>query len=192
MILGFTGKARSGKSTAVMHFMKSDQVRVRVNFKDALLAEVKKNFGPLLGEIIGVHKAAFEQEYTVEELFADKPPLVRKLLQCYGTEVRRGDDTDYWIKQWIKAVAGAPYDVLADDVRFLNEAQAVRDMGGVVIRIIREDQVFDAGFHQSEIEMDSIVPDYTVTSKTGDHEGLYRQLDDILAELSTGNHLSLG
>lgn len=187
MILGFTGRARSGKSTAVsyLHF-KSDRPRIRLNFKDALSNELRMHFSPLLtlfGEVYGM---------GMSELFSEKPPMMRKLMQLYGTEVRRGDDPDYWVKQWKKNFykIDPKIDVMADDVRFLNEAQAIKQMGGKIIRIVRDDQEHTEGNHASEQEMEMIVPDYTIISKTGDLAGLYRQLDAILAELSTADHLS--
>jgi uridine kinase len=190
MILGFTGKAGSGKSTACAHLLfKSDRPRVKVNFKDALVAEIKKNFAPLLDTIAGMEgmfRLMNNGEYKVDQLFVDKPPLMRKLLQCYGTEVRRGDDPDYWIKKWKSKVAYTKEDVLVDDVRFLNEAEAVRDMGGVIIRIIRKD-ITDTGSHQSEQEMDQIQPDYTIVAEKDGQAEVYRQVDEIIREIEKNN-----
>lgn len=186
MILGFTGKMGSGKTTVCEYIRQKDGLPVmNINFKDALIAELKQNFTPLLLEIIKVHNeiGTKYEGMTIDELFTFKPTLVRKLMQGYGTEVRRGDNPNYWVNQWRSKVAvarGSNWNVLTDDVRFLNEAQAVKVMGGFIVRIIRED-IMDVGSHQSESEMDQIAPDFTIVAKKDDHANLYKQIDEIIA-----------
>lgn len=187
MIIAFTGKKQSGKSTICeyleQHPRGSEFSKFkRVNFKDALITELITNFRPLLDEMAEeMHRNGGPMYGEYKDLFVDKPPLVRKLMQCYGTEVRRGDDPQYWIKQWKKTIfssKGVDH-ILCDDVRFHNEAQAVRDCGGVVIRIVRTD-IVSTDNHQSEAEMDEIIPDYTITVGKGDYVDLYSQMDEIL------------
>ena len=170
MIIAFTGKKRSGKSTAceIVGWP-------RVNFKNALVAEIKQNFPTLLGKIVEVYSHLYPK--TVDDLFVEKEPFVRALLQNYGTEVRRRDDPEYWVKRWKESLPDG--NVLVDDVRFLNEAKAVRDAGGIVVRIVRADME-STDTHASETEMDLIVPDYTIETTTGDFEGMRAQLDAIL------------
>lgn len=180
MILAFTGKKQSGKSTA-SNYIQNKTDAIRINFKDALITEVKHNFPQLLDAMIQMMSQHYWNglhEWTVERLIREKPPLMRALLQNYGTEVRRKDDPDYWVKQWKTKVDGM-HSVICDDVRFLNEAQAVKDMGGKVIRIERYDME-SADTHSSEMEMDLIVPDITIAVKTGDFDALYRALDNLM------------
>lgn len=186
MIIGFTGKKQVGKSTACA-YIESKYPSKRINFKDALVRELKQNFRPLLDEIRDgydfiqpmLHDCD-DEDYT-NQLFVEKPPLVRKLMQCYGTEVRRGDDPNYWIKQWKEAVLREKVStfVLCDDVRFENEAQAIWDVGGVVIQLERGDMKHEDG-HVSETEMDSIIPDYTIGCVAGEHEFLYSELEKVI------------
>lgn len=63
---------------------------------------------------------------------------IRRLLQWWGTELRRATDPDYWVKVAItNAVEHATPGTLTafTDVRFANEAQAVRNLGGIVLMI---------------------------------------------------------
>jgi len=69
-----------------------------------------------------------------------KRPTVRRLLQEYGTEVRRHDDPDYWVKRYAEAATKLER-VVTPDVRFLNEAAAVRALGGLVVRVVRPGHV---------------------------------------------------
>jgi hypothetical protein len=70
---------------------------------------------------------------------------IRTALQYWGTEVRRHQDVDYWVK---KALAPAVESLAAGtsvyftDVRFPNEVDGIRDFGGFVARlsITRETQ----------------------------------------------------
>lgn len=183
-LIGFVGKAQSGKTTSADYLVKTKKA-VKLNFKDALVRELKTNFPQLL------HSIGDQYGLTQEELFDKKPPSMRYLMQEYGTEVRRGDDKDYWTKQYLKQLhlftglerghdgEGEPVElVVTDDVRFQNEAEVIRDAGGILIRIERSD-IIDTGSHESEVEQDSIVVDRVIRVNKGEIEELYTALDDI-------------
>jgi hypothetical protein len=180
MIIGFTGKAQSGKSTACQMVQGDLPDVIRVNFKDGLVNEMKKNFpntlkglGALMGEVNAT------QDFSLERLFDTKPTTMRAFMQEYGTEVRRGDDQDYWIKIWKETVlANQEFHIVCDDVRFLNEAKALKEMGGVLVRIKRDD-ITDTGNHQSEMEMDQIEVDYTFNAVKDGHEQLHAQIREL-------------
>lgn len=78
----------------------------------------------------------------------DRVPSNRAALQYWGTPVRREQDTNYWVKPSVAASLQAvsldsPKFVIVTDARFPNEADAIRDMGGVVVRldVSREEQL---------------------------------------------------
>ena len=50
--------------------------------------------------------------------------------------------------------------IIIDDVRFTNEAEAIRDVGGIVVRIIRPG--LTPMNHESETEQQYIFADYTL------------------------------
>jgi len=193
MIIAFTGKKQSGKSTACSYIESKVPGVVRVNFKDALIDEIKENFPQLLNAIVEtMDKTEYDgvNPWSIDRLFKDKPPLMRALMQNYGTDVRRSDIQSYWTDQWIRKVISTGYKtVLCDDVRFINEEEAVRSLGGIVVRIVRED-LPHTDTHASETEQDTILADYTISVKTGEHQKLYAFLDQILeAKQSTPNGL---
>ena len=83
-LIGLIGFKQSGKTTAA-EYLESKGFE-RVNFKDCLIDELKQNFPDLLNEI----KANMELRglpMSIDKLFLTKPPLVRTLMQNYGTEV---------------------------------------------------------------------------------------------------------
>lgn len=184
MILGFTGKMGSGKSTACDIVKEELDKVVHINFKDGLVKELKEKFESTLIQLAireyGLDAAVFKDRYF-DRLFKEKPPIMRALMQNYGTEVRRAEDPEYWVKMWKSAVSYSNHDqhVVTDDVRFLNEAKAIRDFNGKIIRIIRTD-ITDTGGHQSESEMDKIKAHYTITADKGDHDSIRQQLKKII------------
>ena len=76
----------------------------------------------------------------------------RQLLQLWGTEYRRRQDPDYWVKR-LEAKLDGLERVVIDDVRFPNEVEMVQRLGGRVIRIDRPGPAEST--HASEIELDS-------------------------------------
>ena len=151
MIIGLIGFKQVGKSTAAKHL--EGRGFIRISMKDALVAELRKNFLNLLMDLADIYGL------SIDELFDQKPPAMRSLMQHYGTEVRRGDKDSYWTDQWEDAVqkSGTQH-VVVDDVRFFNEAEAVRRQGGILTRLVRPD-ITSGGTHASEAEQLQIVSD---------------------------------
>ena len=81
----------------------------------------------------------------------------RRLLQGIGLMMREEVSPAFWIDRWILAYQGAlndGYDVVqVTDCRFLNEAAAVKMMGGTLIYVHRPGRLRDD--HPSETEMNS-------------------------------------
>lgn len=103
------------------------------------------------------HMTPVELFTPAKELLGhSKPDYVsltyRQLLQLWGTEYRRKQDPDYWVKRLEKKLRGLER-VVIDDVRFPNEVEMVQRLGGRVIRIDRPGPAEST--HASEIELDS-------------------------------------
>lgn len=184
-IIGLVGFKQSGKSTAAQ-YLQDKYGFVRHNMKDHLIAEIKQNFPDLLQEIgciyWDVNRMELAEEYPmwIDKLFQEKPSLMRALMVNYGTEVRRRQDKNYWVKAWL-ATPVFQNNIVTDDVRFLNEAQAIKRNGGILVRIIRTD-ITTGGDHESETQQLQIEADYTIEVGPGEQEKLYAELDAILAK----------
>jgi len=186
MIISLTGYKQSGKSVVSKYLQEKYGYKPH-NFKDALIKELKENFPDLLKEIQETANENPSSRYpffeTTDQLFEEKPPLIRKLMQNYATEVRRKEDSRYWAIEWdINKPDLDIVDVVVDDVRFLNEAQTVKNYGGVIIRIIKTGQVKD-DVHSSETEQLGIIPDYTIEAEAGDTQKIYDELDKIINQI---------
>jgi hypothetical protein len=131
MIVGLAGRARSGKDTV------ANILRVERRFVQLSFAAPMRRF---VANLLGCHVADLEQiKEDPHELLGGKTP--RFAMQTLGTEW--GRDTiagDLWIRCCLAAArreAQCGHDVVISDVRFENEAAAIRAAGGVVWHISR-------------------------------------------------------
>lgn len=141
MIIGFCGLAGSGKSTAARHLESGHDFRV-VPFAGPLKA-MARAFGLNHREMAGDLKEA------PCDMLGGKTP--RQFMQMLGTEFgRQMIGEDVWVNAWRRRVREAHLDaiadlcdeaarasIVADDVRFANEAAAIWGKGGIVVRIAR-------------------------------------------------------
>ncbi len=81
----------------------------------------------------------------------------RYLMQTLGTEWGRNQVKDsIWVdvaKEKIRRLMGEGFSVVVDDVRFPNEYQAILDMGGKMVHVVRPG-LLDATGHVSEGALD--------------------------------------
>ena len=90
----------------------------------------------------------------------------RRLLQLLGTECgRECIGPDVWVDIWLRNIGvflntADHYTIIADDVRFANEAAAIRKLGGTIFRVTRP------GCEQSghPSERDDIAADHTIAN----------------------------
>lgn len=85
----------------------------------------------------------------------------RALLQWWGTEYRRAQDPDYWVKRTAERIQSDAADVaLISDLRFFNEFDFVR-ANGYAVRIDRPGFEIDDGQHHiSETMLDAMPDNY--------------------------------
>lgn len=92
------------------------------------------------------------------------------LRQNYGPNVH----VDAW-RKCIEPMMNQEGFLVVDDVRFLNEANAIHDLGGVIIRMFRPESDMDPERGNPgplEEQVDKIVPDYSCWN-TGDQADLH-------------------
>lgn len=69
----------------------------------------------------------------------DRTPSTRKALQLWGTEVRRTQDEDYWVRKAMKSsleLIASGQSIYVTDARFPNEVAAIETVGAHVVRLV--------------------------------------------------------
>jgi hypothetical protein len=183
MIIGFAGKAASGKTTAARYIQAQlDCEIVILPMAQMLRQEVEDFIRSVDGDdniplIYGDQDDKIKIFYIDEQQALKQCPQwagfisdhhdiqdcprqtavsVRRILQWWGTEYRRAQDYDYWTKAWERKLL--EYDltathVLVDDVRFINELMMIKKHGGTFIKIERPG-FNGANNHSSENSLD--------------------------------------
>lgn len=168
-VIGLTGLAGSGKSTVADRLVSAHGFR-REKFAGPL-KDMMRALGLTEAEIEGDRK-----ELPSDALCGATP---RWGMQSIGTEWgRKMIHPDLWVSAWKRRASVGL--VVADDCRFANEFAAVRELGGIVIRVEREG--VSIGAHASEQEMSALTPD-AVIANNGSILDLAEDIDRIVAAL---------
>jgi hypothetical protein len=103
----------------------------------------------------------------------------RALLQDLGMAARKYNPK-FWIEQisWpAKASRGSRWPQVYTDVRFQNEADHVREHGGIIVRIVRPGQ--SAENHESELNQSAVAADIEVVND-GSIEDLHNKIRNLI------------
>lgn len=212
MIIGVCGFIGSGKDTIADYLVNIHQYR-RESFANSLKDAVSQVFGWDRMMLEGRTKQSREWRDQVDTWWAQRlnmPELTpRLMLQLWGTEVcRRGFHDDIWIASLENKIRNSTDDIVISDCRFPNEIKAIRNQGGVVIRVVRgpepewfddavsmnkgpvrntswalsKDRISKLGIHASETAWVGTKFD-AVLDNNGTMDDLYKQVTDLLQGL---------
>lgn len=171
ILIAFTGLAGAGKSTAALHLVNVHGF-TRIRFA-----------GPLKAMMAALGLSAAEIDGHLKEspceLLGGKTP--RFAMQTIGTEWGRDlIASDLWIRAFNAALARTPGNVVIDDCRFPNEADAVLSAGGILVRIERPG-AGTTSIHSSEAHS---LPAARTLHNTLSERNLREQVDMVLADIS--------
>jgi hypothetical protein len=169
-VIGLIGKAGSGKS-ATSSFLQRTYLYARAPFA-APLKDMLRVLGLNEQQLNGTLKE------VPTNLLCGKSP--RQAMQLLGSEWGRNlIGPNFWVERWMDNIRGYPR-IVADDCRFLNEAQAIWDQGGVIVRVVRPDAKTTAeSAHVSETASGQIIPDYEIEN-TGSISDLHHKVQALL------------
>lgn len=131
--------------------------------------------------------AVIDMGVSVTDVLRRKPPLVRQLMQIYGA-VMRAQNPSHWIDLCLDEIKANDAEfVVVDDLRFQNEAEALRDLGWTLVRVVRTDWppfLSEGSTDVSEVDLDDFDEwDYVITAKEGDIGALWSAMDHIIEEV---------
>lgn len=204
MLIAFSGKAGSGKTTGANHVL-SRLGGLVLPFAVAIKHEVGqflhaceaghhvyRMFGTqdekhalfTIDTILAMHHCTAWQHYldthaSLQTVPGQSVTSARLLMQWYGTDYRRAQDDLYWLKAWEMMAdeqLSLGQTVICDDVRFPVEAESVRKRSGLLFRINRPGFGLSSN-HPTEVAMDSMT-DYDATLvNDGTLDDYYQKID---------------
>jgi hypothetical protein len=170
-IIGISGKIGSGKNYLAEKLMQEleslGHTIAESSFAGGLRAELNRIIKTIKVEVLEGNngEAIIEKVKTMYNLTKDEASLmysclindivhidglnansrtesIRRALQILGTDIRRNQDHDYWVKMFFQHVPDADF-VLVTDVRFPNEADAILHHDGILLRLELSQEIID-------------------------------------------------
>lgn len=191
--IGLAGGKQTGKDTAA-DYLAAAHGYVGIAFADPL-KDLLLETNPIISVPPDIHRELYPDNhatiyvsvvYPLRELVgrfgwegAKKVPEVRRKLQDTGMGLRRmfGEEIAIDAADDMRCLMH-PNKVVFKDVRLPNEAGYIWDLGGVIIRITREDAP-KGDTHVSEVPLDDGLIDFEIAND-GTVEDLAFKLDSIL------------
>lgn len=158
IVLGFVGKARSGKDTVA-------KMLVKKHFKVFAFAdkgkEIMKDLYDLSDEqVFGSLKEVVDVRYGLTP---------RYMMQYWMTTGCRELDQNVWVRHLENSInsSGWPL-VIVTDVRRKNEAEFIKRVGGYLVKVTRAGAAAAGGInnHVSETELDEIGCDFELQNNS--------------------------
>ncbi len=168
-IIGIMGKKHCGKSEASKYLELSHGFK-RISFADPMKCMLL-SLGLSSEELWGNRKE------VPSELLGGQTP--RHAMQTLGTEWGRNlIHKDIWILAWKLQVGKYSTPVVIDDLRFLNEAKAIKELGGRVILVERAETT-TKDMHTSEVELERIPYDVKILNNSS-IDNLHLEMSKLL------------
>ena len=168
LVIGFAGKARSGKDTAGEYLV--DRYKfLRYSFAQPLKDATKIMFNLTDKQV--------EEKDKPAEPWGRSP---RELYQKIGTDIARNIDVNVWVKGCDIFKKDNPgRSIVITDVRFSNEAFWIRQQGGVVIFLESKTRgIYNNTRHSSENGLTGEDVD-AVIENDGTIEALYEKIEEL-------------
>lgn len=220
IFVAVSGKMGSGKDTVAPLIL--ERLGYKNNIHESFAKELKAEINTLISliqESKGLHDAIQKMIEVIDPLVlpaievlayiygdvktgvvknsTDRNPNMRRALQEWGTEVRRAEEENYWVKKSLKNIFNQlsnGVSVYVTDARFQNEINSIMESRGKTIRLLvnKEEQAARIRLrdnievteqmrnHASELDLDN----YTNFSQIIDTN--YRTINEVVEESVKG------
>jgi len=203
-ILGVCGTAFSGKDTfAKMLAEELNKLQhpayVLIAYANEMKLRIQKDFDLSYDQLWGDKKEINDLRYAKRgQGYSSNPGdywTPREIMQAYG-EFYRSIDYDFWVKNLFRVIEDKEYtNVIITDVRHINEADAVKEHGGFLIKIIRENKMTPHGAnHISETALNdykgydfTIINNFSLDELKISTQGLVTFLKRSIPELNSSS-----
>lgn len=153
LLIAISGKARHGKDTV----------------GDILM----KKYG---GTILKFAGALYQLTDFIQDYIGEARHKDPKLLQDLGSYCRDQIDPDFWVQILRRKILRTSGNIFITDLRYENEAETLRKMGFIIIRVNRPNAPVDRDMtHPSETALDRYDFDFVVQND--------RAIDDLEKEI---------
>lgn len=181
LIVGLMGKKHHGKTVV------AEYLHERYDFSIAAYADALKR---KLSELTGIPLERFypttpeEKESRENEVIPEWGKTIRQLMQDYGDGCREIIHKEIWIRAMDRLLREKLYGkrLVISDVRYVNEADYVRNNKGFIIRII-DPRKQSEDYHRSETEQGMVGPPYFLIVNDGTLEDLFAKVDEALEDI---------
>ena len=140
MIIGITGLISSGKDT-IADYLTTYQGFKRISFAASLKDAVAAVFDWDRESLEGTTKASRVWREQKDEWWSNRLKMhitPRWVLQYWGTDVCRNHfHNDIWVASVEHRLLNSKEDIVITDCRFSNEVAAIKNAGGIAIRVQR-------------------------------------------------------
>lgn len=174
-LIGITGRKFNGKDTLGNIFVNNYNYK-KISFACALKKACKCIFGFSDEQLYG------DKKEEIDKYWNESP---RVILQYVGTDLFRNQfEKNIWIKVIEKQILNE-WSVnentcfVITDVRFSNEIDMIKKLGGIVFRIKRNNINNTLDNHDSENQIDKLIVDYEILNN-GTINELYEKIQIIL------------
>lgn len=190
-IVGITGRAAAGKDTVGNYIGSQLLLKGSTTMKIACADELKLICSRIFHTAFDVSKEAFYGTQAEKEAELKNVPgwTGRKILQFVGTECFRSIHDEVWSREMIGRArhlitAGHCSLVVVADVRFLSEAKAIKNAGGIIIRVKRPEADYVESTHASETQLARIEEDYVIDNQGRELYLLENLVKDFVCQLN--------
>jgi hypothetical protein len=182
MIIGITGKKRSGKDTSADYIIENYDFEKKLSIADPLKEACRILFGFNDEQLYGEVKDAMDPYWKCTP---------RDVFQYLGTDILRNDikkiipniGNNFFLNLLTKKIEenAETQNIVVADLRFQNEIDKIHDLGGIIIKVTRPNLVSETT-HESE-DNDKLKDIDYVMINDGSKETLYKRIDDIMSLL---------
>tara|TARA_B110000263_G_C15297854_1_gene506447 strand:+ start:232 stop:810 length:579 start_codon:yes stop_codon:yes gene_type:complete len=190
VLLGISGAKRSGKDTFADEFLKKNKNYVKYTMSTPIKKICKELF--LLKD-----DQLYDEKEKIDERWGVSP---RQMFQILGTDIFRNNILQFfpnitkvlkndtiWIHHFkLFYESNKNKNIIITDIRFIDEAQLIKDLNGIIIKIKRNEIKIDdtnMPIHESEKHFDDINHDYMINNN-GDLNEYKKKINKLLEILN--------